>query len=447
MRIWNNYIKSIELNCASPVTATRGIDYWRNNLFASTIIYLLPFCMIALIPSLWWIITSGQYLLGVVDIITLGSMIALAFIPRILINTRKIIFIACVYVFCCIMLYNVGLQGPGLIFLLTACILCTLIFPARYAWGAAILNTIICILFALAIIFRLLPLPETPENTIGIWIAISSNLVFLSFLSAALIPRIFNGLQQTIQKEKQLQGQLGQEQQLLRQAMGMLEQKNSELEQFAYAASHDLQEPLRMVTSFLTLLENKYKSGIDEKGKKYIHFAVDGARRMHQLILDLLAFSRAGHTEEQLENVDLNELVQEIQILFRRQIEEKNASICPGQLPIIPAYSSPLKQVFQNLVSNALKYGKEGVPLLIKISVHETGTEWQFSISDNGIGISGEYFDKIFVIFQRLHTKEEYSGTGIGLAICKKIVDSMGGRIWLESEEGKGSTFYFTILK
>jgi PAS domain S-box-containing protein len=226
-----------------------------------------------------------------------------------------------------------------------------------------------------------------------------------------------------------------------------LERSNAELEQFAYVASHDLQEPLRMITSFLTQLEKKYADIIDDKGKTYIGFAVDGAKRMRQIILDLLEFSRVGKTDDKKQNLDINELIKEIRILFRKQIEEKNATIGTFNLPVLHTYKVPLYQVFQNLISNALKYAAKDKPCKIEISATDLNTHWQFTVADNGIGINPEFFDKIFIIFQRLHNKDEYSGTGMGLAITKKIIDSLGGKIWVGSEEGKGSAFYFTIKK
>jgi PAS domain S-box-containing protein len=222
---------------------------------------------------------------------------------------------------------------------------------------------------------------------------------------------------------------------------------NAELEQFAYIASHDLQEPLRMITSYLSQIEIKYEGIIDEKGKRYIHFAVDGARRMRQIILDLLEYSRVGRTGGKDENIDLNEIIGEILVLFKKQIAEKNAVITFDTLPVVLAHPTPMRQVFQNLLSNALKYSTEDTPVKIHISVKEQKEHWQFAIKDNGIGIAKEYYDKIFIIFQRLHNKEEFSGTGLGLAVTKKIIETMGGKIWVKSTEEKGSTFYFTILK
>ncbi|MES2379913.1 MAG: PAS domain S-box protein [Bacteroidota bacterium] len=222
---------------------------------------------------------------------------------------------------------------------------------------------------------------------------------------------------------------------------------NQELEQFAYVASHDLQEPLRMVTSFLTQLEKKYIDVIDDKGKQYIHFAVDGAKRMRQIILDLLEYSKLGKMEDKLEPLDINELLKEVLSLFYKKIEEKQAVICIDEMPTVLSFTSPLRQIFQNLIGNSLKYQQAGISPNISISAKELDTHWEFSVADNGIGIDALYFDKIFIIFQRLHHKQEYSGTGMGLAITKKIIENLGGKIWVESEEGKGSTFYFTIIK
>lgn len=202
-----------------------------------------------------------------------------------------------------------------------------------------------------------------------------------------------------------------------------------------------------MITGFLTQLEKKYKDNLDEKAQKYIFFAVDGAKRMRQIILDILDYSRVGRMEDAGEDVDLDELVGEIVGLYRETIQEKHARVVYKNLPVLEVARTPMSQIFQNLISNALKYQKALEPARIHISAKETPTHWRFSVSDNGIGIDPEYFDRIFIIFQRLHNRDEYSGTGMGLAITKKIVESLGGKIWVESQEGKGSTFYFTIEK
>jgi PAS domain S-box-containing protein len=226
-----------------------------------------------------------------------------------------------------------------------------------------------------------------------------------------------------------------------------LAMSNAELEQFAFITSHDLQEPLRMVTSFLALIEKNYGELIDDTGKKYIAFAVDGAKHMKQIMLDILDFSRVGRMENKLETVDLNQLIKEIQVLSVGNNCDQTASILADLLPVILTYKSPVRQVFQNLIGNAVKYCDKKRPLKIYINASESATHWQFSVSDNGIGINKEYFNKIFIIFQRLHNNPDLPGTGMGLAITKKIVENLGGEIWVESEEGKGSTFNFTLLK
>lgn len=222
---------------------------------------------------------------------------------------------------------------------------------------------------------------------------------------------------------------------------------NAELEQFAYIASHDLQEPLRMVTSFLTQLENKYKDKLDDKAKQYIHFATDGAVRMRRLILDLLEYSRVGRQISEKQLVDTNTLVNESVALSKTIIDEKKALVTFSGLPTVYGCESRLLQVFQNLIGNALKYQAPGAVPKVVISARESESHWEFAISDNGIGIEEKYFEKIFIVFQRLHNKDDYSGTGIGLAICKKIVESHDGKIWVKSVYGEGSTFYFTLAK
>ncbi|PRX49808.1 PAS domain-containing protein [Salegentibacter salegens] len=255
------------------------------------------------------------------------------------------------------------------------------------------------------------------------------------------------GAIQDISRKKQYEISLKKLNAELKERAKELATSNAELEQFAYVASHDLQEPLRMVTSFLTQLEKKYADVLDEKGLLYIDFAVDGAKRMRQIILDLLEFSRVGRTEDKLEDVSIAEILEEITQLYRKRIEERKAKIISENLPVIKAPKSPIRQVFQNIISNALKYSKEDISPEISIDFKETENFWEFSIKDNGIGIDKEYFDRIFVIFQRLHHRDEYSGTGMGLAVTKKIIENLGGKIWVESQEEKGSIFHFTIAK
>jgi PAS domain S-box-containing protein len=223
-----------------------------------------------------------------------------------------------------------------------------------------------------------------------------------------------------------------------------LKRSNAELQQFAYVASHDLQEPLRMVTSYLDLLNHKYGDRLEPKAKEYMAYAVDGADRMRELVNDLLSYSRVDSKPMKLEVVDLNTVVDEVAKDLHVSINDTKAEMFVDALPTIVADRTKIKQVFQNLLSNAVKF-HDDAPAIVTISARRLGREWQFAVKDNGIGIDSKFQDKIFEMFQRLHTKEEYAGTGIGLAISKKIVEKHGGRIWVESEPGKGSTFYFTI--
>lgn len=225
-----------------------------------------------------------------------------------------------------------------------------------------------------------------------------------------------------------------------------LERSNEELEQFAYVASHDLQEPLRMVSSFTQLLERQYKDKLDENAHEYIKYAVDGAKRMQKLINDLLAYSRVTTRGESFTQIDAKEIVNQVLFNLEIAIEENDAQVVVDPLPKIYADPSQMNQLFQNLIGNAIKYRSKEAPH-IHISAQKGEDEWIFQVSDNGIGISPEYYQRIFQIFQRLHEMHVYTGTGVGLAICKKIVERHGGRIWLESEVGKGSKFYFSIAR
>lgn len=249
----------------------------------------------------------------------------------------------------------------------------------------------------------------------------------------------------TIQKQQELElKKLNLE---LEEYIKQLEVSNTELEQFAYVASHDLQEPLRMITNFLSQIEHKYEAILDERGKQYIWYAIDGAKRMRQIILDLLDFSRIGRIEEKKQLVDITEILNHTLNVLHHEIVQNEARISIGSMPVIFSSKLRIEQIFQNLVSNALKYRNTDINPIIEIEAKETLTHWIFSVKDNGIGIEEEYFQTIFVIFQRLHTREEYAGTGIGLAIVKKIVEMMGGKVWVESVEHQGSTFYFSIKK
>jgi len=223
-----------------------------------------------------------------------------------------------------------------------------------------------------------------------------------------------------------------------------LERSNSELEQFAYVASHDLQEPLRKVASFCQLLQRRYVGQLDDRADQYIEYAVDGAKRMQVLIDDLLAFSRVGRVDREPSLISCASALSAARVNLASDIKNSGAVIEAGELPVVRAEFSLITSLFQNLVGNAIKFRGDKPPRIM-VSVERKDPFWQFSVADNGIGIEPEYADRIFVIFQRLHDRASYSGTGIGLAMCRKIVEYYGGRIWLETTASAGATFCFTL--
>ena len=223
-----------------------------------------------------------------------------------------------------------------------------------------------------------------------------------------------------------------------------LARSNADLEQFAYVASHDLQEPLRMVAAYTQLLSERYKGRLDENADKFIGYASEGATRMQVLIQDLLAFSRVGRKEGEPTRVDCQAIIEEVRQILASAIQESGASITHTELPTIWADRTQMLQIFQNLIGNAIKFRGKAAPV-ISVQAEQQGSQWLFGVSDNGIGIAPEYAENIFVVFQRLHARTEYPGNGIGLAICKKIVERNGGKIWVESQVDCGSSFKFTL--
>jgi len=252
--------------------------------------------------------------------------------------------------------------------------------------------------------------------------------------------RGYRGVGSDITERKRAQG-------VLRVAYEELTRSNAELQQFAYVASHDLQEPLRMIGSYTQLLEKRYGASLDQDAREFMEFIVEGATRMKQLIEDLLAYSRVGTRGKELRAVQARAALERSLANLRAAIEASGAAVTYGPLPEVFADDTQLVQLLQNLIANAIKFRKKDEALRIQVNAEDLEKEWRFCVADNGIGIEPQYFERIFMVFQRLHTRDEYPGTGIGLAICKKVIDRHSGRIWVESTPGQGSKFHFTLPK
>jgi light-regulated signal transduction histidine kinase (bacteriophytochrome) len=231
----------------------------------------------------------------------------------------------------------------------------------------------------------------------------------------------------------------------LRQSMAELARSNADLEQFAYVASHDLQEPLRMVTSYVQLLAKRYTGKLDTTADEFIQYAVEGTMRMQRLIQGLLAYSRVGSQGRPFEPTDCSAVIDQVCTNLKVAIEETEATVASNGLPTVMADTTQVTQLFQNLIANAIKFRKPGEPPHVQLKAVRHDQEWLFSISDNGIGLHPKHANRIFALFQRLHAYAEYPGSGIGLAICKKIVERHGGHIWAESQPNDGATFFFTL--
>ena len=267
------------------------------------------------------------------------------------------------------------------------------------------------------------------EVNVLVWVVVMFEAILILLASALVV----------ITERKRAEGKI-------RGVLAGLERSNKDLELFASIISHDLKEPLRMVASYTQLLAERYEGQLDEKAKKYIAYAVEGAIRMQRLVNDLLTYSRVSTRGNPIETTDSHSILGEAIRNLAAVIEESKTIVTTEDLPMVRADASQLVQVFQNLLANAIKFRSENSPL-IQVTARDEGREWVFSVRDNGIGIDQQYAERVFVIFQRLHTRQEYPGTGIGLAVCKRIVERHGGKIWFESEPGKGSTFFFTVPK
>lgn len=447
MNIWKTYSLHIRKNFGLDTGDLDTSLQWRTMLTYYSVLFIIPLVLIPYFPGVIFAWQSEYFSIVILDTVAVGFLVAAGFLPKIAISTRKFLFVSTFYMVSFGFMFIIGLSGPTFLYMLAASFFCTILFPVKYAYYPTIANVLFCVIIGLLIPLDVMFWKDEPTHNLPQFVAVASNLIFLGFFSSALFPKVFDLLEKSINNERMLKAQLNQQNDNLEKALNTLKEKNAELETFAYSASHDLQEPLRMITAFLHQLEKNYNSLLDERGKKYIYFASDGAVRMKDMIEGLLDYSRVGRFDGEKSMINLDELVHSTLRLFQESIKEKKAEIIVHPLPTVESYAPPISQIFLNLISNALKYSKSDTPPIIEISSVEKETYWQFSVKDNGIGIEKEFHDRVFNLFQKLHHKKDYEGTGIGLAIVKKCVENMGGTILLESEIEKGSIFSFSIPK
>ena len=405
--LWRKYSTILFLSYGKQDGFQSDLDRKKDNIFKYVLSILLPLSTVAFVPGIIYSFHVDLPYLGFADIIALTALVILTLPIKMPLFVRKLAFIWIAYFIAFVAIWFVGLLGPGLILLLAACLFGIVFFPNKYAIYFAHLNLGILILFAVLLYLNAFNWRDfiLREHILEEWGAVCGNLILMSYLFAFLIPYVFKKLQETIDEQNLLKGRLEQKQVELEKAQLTLERKNQELEQFAYVASHDLQEPLRMVSSFMEKIDQKYADVLDEKGKTYLRFAVDGSKRMRKMIIDLLEYSRFQRSIQEAEWINLNEILKVEVETFQEEIESINATLIVDQMPSILAPKSAIIRLFQNLISNSIKYRKPEVPLLIEITVEEKENEYIFSVKDNGIGIDEKYQSKVFTIFQRLDRK------------------------------------------
>ncbi|MBW3468649.1 sensor histidine kinase [Arthrospiribacter ruber] len=447
MNIWKRYTGLIKRNLGVQSEGWDTTLQWRSVLTYYSLVFIIPLSLIAYIPGVFFAIQENYPSVVLIDSIALSLVLLSGFSPRISLAARNFMFIAALYTVGVGLLFIIGLSGPGFLYMLAASVFCTIIFPVKYAYYPAFINLLISVIFAFLITLEIMIWKDEPIHNIPQFITVASNLVFLGFFISALFPKVFDLLEKSINNERKLKTTLDQKNADLEKALKVVENKHAELETFAYSASHDLQEPLRMITGFLRQLEKHNYEQLDEKGKQYIYFASDGAARMKEMITGLLEYSRVGRFDGKKSIIDVGMLVKESVKIFNESIHEKNAEVIIHPLPVVESYAVPLSQIFHNLIGNALKYRHPERTPRIEVSCAESEDSWIFSVKDNGIGIRPEDQSRIFNLFQKLHHKKDFEGQGIGLAIVKKCVENLGGKIILESDVRNGTNFSFSLTK
>lgn len=447
LQFWDAYKIKVSNNLIE-IHQSRSVNYWRDLLFTDIVIYAIPLSLIALVPGVPIAWSLQMYGMLLADFLSFGILVLIALSGSISIRTRKILFLIALYNIALVMLCYLGSFGPSLIYMLGATVLSAIILNKSVVWVTVVINIATIIIYAILLTAGVLDHTEYIfEHNVAAWIGVSSNLIFLSIIFAILIPRLLDGMQSTINENLALQDKLIEEGEKLKKSMTKLNDKNLDLEQYAYVTSHDLQEPLRMITGFLKQLESKYRDVLDEKAKRYIFFALDGTSRMRKIIVDLLEYSRIGNYPEARETIDIKQVIEDEWAMHQRVIEEKNARIDIQELPIVIGNRTPFVQIFRNLISNSLRFTQKNRPPFIQIRLFDEGTFWLIEFQDNGIGIPDDKIEQSFVMFRQFHDGGSGQGTGIGLPIVKKAIESLGGTVSLESKLNDGTIFKLRFPK
>lgn len=451
MRVWKNYRRLVESNLrydADP--ELRSVDYWRNRLFSVIVVYTLPVCMIAYVPAMVACYVFDFPGIAFYDTLAIFIIVVLTFSRRLTLKWKKILFVATMYILSISLLYYMGVYGPGLLYLLSSVIFVSLIYSSQLAYICIVVNLTICLLFAVAMHYNWADSPMIMIYTAEAWLVVASNQVLLSLLFAMAIHMLTSGLRSTLDNERRLKEEIRREGAESERLVKELSQKNEELEQFAYIASHDLQEPLNTISGIVEVLKLEGVQRNESEYKQSLGFIYTSVERLRSLIKGLLDYSRIGR-QLLLETVECHKLLHNVLNDLHASITESKAQVVvePSifELPPLRVYPLEFNQLFQNLISNAIKFRKPQIAPEISIGVEDEGDFHKFHVSDNGIGIDEHFLQKVFVIFKRAHARSAYEGTGIGLAFCKKIVELHEGTISVSSSPGAGSCFVFTIAK
>ena len=428
---------------------------WQERILKAILLVGIVGGLFALSTSIPIAINQGNYFSAGAFLVIYLTVVVITVYTRIPYNIRAGIATFLAYVLGLATMQFLGLMGSGRVWLFAFSVLATVLLGWKVGLITLVLNLATMLFFGWFMVTGRIDWSVSEGHNLEVWTTTTVTFMLIITMVTSFLGILVTGLQNSLDKEKKLSRELEEERALLErrvldrtqdldQKARELARSNSELQNFAHIASHDLQEPLRMISSYLQLLERRYKGKLDDEADEFIHYSVDGAQRMGALLDGLLSYARVDSKGGEFVLVDANHIVQQALDNLQIALDEHQAVVTIGELPPLQADPSQLIQLFQNLISNALKYRREVRPE-IEISASRRESDWHFSIRDNGIGFEQDQAERIFMIFQRLHTKDEVDGLGIGLAICKKIVERHRGRIWAESRPGGGAAFHFLL--